>query len=135
MSRKPKTAPRVSESPDRDSETDPAEPNPDERIAVKADRIAVKALQYIDSEIDGIIAGRVTHEKHDPASRIAFLGGKAAQIAAESRKAEHAEFARTKALTDSQVMAWLKAQPAEVRERVARHIADLAAPARKSVLG
>lgn len=71
----------------------------------------------------------------DPAYRVAVLAKHAAQVAAEQRKAEKAIADSLKKLTPTQIIAWAKQQPSDVRARLVRELVAIDSNERRSVLG
>src|SRR5690242_2708378 len=103
MARQPKNSRR----PTKTAPLEHAASSPsDEPPAIIARRIYSSALDAIHNEIEGIKRGSAKESRHDPASRIAFLASKAAQIAAEQRKSDAAERAETGRLTETKVWSW-----------------------------
>jgi phage terminase Nu1 subunit (DNA packaging protein) len=91
---------------------------PAQRIA----SIFAKSLQAIDEELDGLINGTIKPDKHDKASRIAWLAQKAASVASEQRKAELAELRATNDITPRAMSNWIKRSTKAERDQLRRDL-------------
>lgn len=100
-----------------------------------AARIFSTSLSYLLDQITAITTGKVTPKGHDPASRVAWLAGRAASVAAEQRKAEKGELDAILRLSPAVVLKWIKGQSADYRARLVREVAAIDSQDRKSVLG
>jgi hypothetical protein len=94
-----------------------------------------EALTAIRKEIRAIAAKEIKPKGHDPASRIAWLAGRAAAVAAEQRKAEKGEIDAIRKLSPAVVMTWIRQQTAEYRARLVREVTAIDSKERRSVLG
>jgi len=110
----------------------PPKPADDLPTADLAAAIFAESLGAILREIRGIASGSIKPQGHDAASRIAWLAGRAASVAAEQRKAESGELRK---LTPAIVLTWIREQAPEYRARLAREVTAMDAKERRSVLG
>jgi hypothetical protein len=115
MVRKPKAAPQHPPQPI------PA-PSGHETTTELAANIFSRALRFIQTEIDGIIAGRIQPKEHDAASRVAWLAKQAASVASEERKADAERRRARDELDKDDVLGFLRALSGPEWSEVKREI-------------
>ena len=93
-----------------------------QQLAVSTMEAAVRAIQ---TEIENVASGKAAKSKHDPASRIAWLGQRAAAIGEAARKMVAGQRRSRGMITRGEVLGWLREQEPTVRAAVAREIAAI----------
>ena len=83
-------------------------------------------LQALDKEIRLIAAGKAEENRHDPASRIAYLTQRVGAIADSVRKVEAARAKRLDAVTPATVLAWFRSLPRPDQAGILRELGELA---------
>lgn len=90
------------------------------------------AVDVIRDQIELIQAGKGGESKHDPASRISFLGQRAGVLFEATRKALAARARELSVITPALVLAWYRQLDRTERERILSEL--IAADSRKSGL-
>lgn len=82
-------------------------------------------LEALDKEIRLIAAGKAQENRHDPASRIAYLTQRVGAIADSVRKVEAARAKRLDAITPAAVQAWFRGLPRAEQAGFLRELGEL----------
>lgn len=121
--RKPKTRPERAAARVEDAIEAPGPSRPP--TAATADAVNDTALEAMALSADTILdqielikAGRGGESKHDPASRVAFLGARAGVLFEATRKAKAARAKELSAITPALVLAWYRQLDRTERDRI-----------------
>lgn len=96
-----------------------------EHVLDRSITILMDGLDAISHEIGQIRSGVSESDRHDPASRIAFLTAKVGSIADSVRKVEAARSRRVEKLTKAIVMAWFRQLDPSERASMMREVRRL----------
>jgi hypothetical protein len=88
----------------------------------KAHAIMDAGIDALAKEVDKLISGKAADSKHDPASRIAYLTKKVAEIADSARKIDAADVKRAAALTRPMVLRWMRGLEPDQRAAIRREL-------------